>query len=108
MNQNALDECDGAENKRRVPRTSWLRQYRTELGLSLRITLAALIAYALGQLLGLHQVYWAVLSAVIVLQVSVIGSLKATVERLIGTLGGAVWGVVVSMAIHHSGSGSLG
>lgn len=85
-------------------RAGWLRQHRAELGLSLRITLASLLTLALGQMLGLPQVYWAVLSAAIVLQASVGGSLKATRDRFIGTLGGAVWGAVVSLLTGHTGS----
>jgi uncharacterized membrane protein YccC len=74
----------------------------------LRITVAALLTFALGRLFGLQQFYWAVLSAVIVLQASVGGSLKATLDRVIGTLAGAVWAVVVSPALAYSESGSLG
>jgi len=86
----------------------WVRQHRPELRLSLRIVVAALLTFALGQLFGLQQAYWAVLSAVIVLQASVGGSLKATLERVIGTLAGAMWAIVASVALPHSESASLG
>ena len=56
------------------------------------MTVGAIAAFALAELLGLAQGYWAVLTVVIVMQASVGGSLKATVERLVGTLGGAVLG----------------
>ena len=54
-----------------------------------------MIAFALGELLGVKQVYWAVLTAVIVMQASVGGSLKATSERLVGTAVGAIWGMAL-------------
>ena len=54
--------------------------------LSLRITVAGLIALAIGELLRVKQVYWTVLTAVIVMQASVGGSLKATIDRLTGTV----------------------
>ena len=72
--------------------------------LSLRITVAGLIALALGELLGVRQVYWAVLTAVIVMQASVGGSLKATIDRLAGTAAGALWGAALGAAIPHPGT----
>lgn len=87
---------------------SWLRRPQAELRLGLRSTVAGVITFALGHVLGLPQVYWAVLTAVIVMQASVGASLKATLDRLVGTLGGAVWGVAVSGAIPHAGIVSLG
>jgi hypothetical protein len=60
----------------------WIAAHRAEITLSLRITVAGLIALALGELFGVKQVYWAVLTAVIVMQASVGGSLKATMDRL--------------------------
>lgn len=86
---------------------SWLRSRRAELRLGMRITIAALLAFALGHLLGLAQSYWAVLTAVIVMQASVGGSLKATLDRFLGSLGGAAWGVVVSLGIPHTETPSL-
>ena len=79
----------------------WAAQHRAEMALSLRITVAGLLAFGLGHLLGVQQVYWAVLTSVIVMQASVGGSLKATLDRLLGTAVGAVWGVVVAGAVPH-------
>jgi Fusaric acid resistance protein-like len=70
----------------------WIAAHRAEITLSLRITVAGLIALALGELLGVKQVYWAVLTAVIVMQARVGGSLKATIDRLAGTAAGALLG----------------
>jgi hypothetical protein len=36
----------------------WIAGHRAEIALSLRITAAGLIAFALGELLGLKQLYW--------------------------------------------------
>jgi uncharacterized membrane protein YccC len=81
----------------------WIAGHRAEIALSLRITAAGLIAFALGELLGLKQLYWAVLTSVIVMQASVGGSLKATLDRLLGTAAGGLWGAVLGAAIPHSG-----
>jgi uncharacterized membrane protein YccC len=80
---------------------TWLETHRGELQFGLRMTLAALLSYALGEALGLAQSYWAVLSAVIVIQGSVGGSVKAGVNRLIGTVGGAFWGAIVAIIVPH-------
>lgn len=86
----------------------WLARHRLEAGLTLRMSAAGLVTFAVGHLLGLTQVYWAVLTAVIVTQASVGGSLKAMLDRFIGTIGGAGWGVVVTMGVPHSGVLSTG
>jgi len=82
---------------------SWLTRHRTELGLALRMTVAGLLSFAAAPLFQVTQAYWAVLTAVIVTQSSLGGSLKATIDRFVSTLGGAVWGVAVTFAIPHSG-----
>jgi uncharacterized membrane protein YccC len=80
----------------------WLTSHRAELRLGLRITIAGLASFVIAQLLGLAQSYWAVITAVIVMQASVGGSLKATLDRFLGSLGGAAWGVVVTLAFPRS------
>ena len=75
-----------------------------ELRLALRVTASGLIAFALAELLGLAQGYWAVFTSIIVVQGSVGGSLKAGIDRLLGTLGGAAYGALVGVLIPHSGS----
>jgi uncharacterized membrane protein YccC len=87
---------------------SWVSRHRLELGLSLRMTVAGLLAFAVGHLIHVAQIYWAVLTAVIVMQASVGGSLKASLDRFVGTLGGAVWGVAVTVAIPYPGVLSTG
>jgi uncharacterized membrane protein YccC len=86
----------------------WLAGHRLEAGLTLRMSAAGLISFAIGHLLGLAQVYWAVLTAVIVTQSSIGGSLKAMIDRFVGTIGGAGWGVAVTLAVPHESALSTG
>jgi uncharacterized membrane protein YccC len=86
----------------------WLAQYRLEAGLTARMSAAGLITFAVAHLLGLTQIYWAVLTAVIVMQASIGGSLKAMIDRFIGTIGGAGWGVAVTLALPHQSVLSTG
>ena len=79
-----------------------LRQHRVQLALSVRVTIAALAALALAQLLRLPLPLWAVLTAVIVTQMSVGRSLMATFDYLVGTLGGAIYGGAIGVLIPHS------
>ena len=48
-----------------------------ELRLAVRVTTAAVLAFAIAKLLGFAHGYWAVITAIIVMQTSVGGSLKA-------------------------------
>jgi uncharacterized membrane protein YccC len=86
---------------------TWLRTHQGKLQFGLRMTLAALASYVLGEVLGLAQTYWAVLSSVIVIQGSVGGSVRAGLYRLIGTVGGAFWGAIVAIAIPHGSPAAL-
>src|SRR4051812_9777900 len=79
----------------------WLKR-RAELRLGLRITAAGVIGYFLANALQLPQGYWTVFTAVLVVQGSVGGSFKAAVDRLIGTLSGAIYGAVIATLMPHS------
>jgi hypothetical protein len=50
--------------------------------LCFRMTIAGLLAYVLADVFALPQGYWAVFSAIIVIQASVGGSVKATIDRV--------------------------
>jgi uncharacterized membrane protein YccC len=76
--------------------------------LSVRILAASLLTFALARLFGLPQSYWAVLTAVIVMQANVGGSLRATRDRFLGSLTGAAWGVAVCLAVPHHDVLTLG
>jgi len=68
----------------------------------LRVTTSAIAAFALAQVLAipLHGL-WAVLTSVVVTQMSVGGSLKATTDYVIGTLGGAVYATAIAVLVPH-------
>ena len=63
------------------------------------MTTACFIPYGFGFLLGLKQIQWAILTSIIVMQASVGGSLKAMIDRLVGSLGGAIAGGVISVGL---------
>src|SRR5947208_8073689 len=86
----------------------WLSRHRPEAGLTVRMSAAGLITFAVAPLIGLTQIYWAVLTAVFVTLASIGGSLKAMIDRLIGTIGGAGWGVAVTLALPHQSMLSTG
>lgn len=75
-------------------------RYRAQLRLAVRIAVASLLAYFICPLAGLTQTYPAVLTAVIVMQASVGASLKAMLDRFLGSLGGALWGVAALLVLH--------
>jgi uncharacterized membrane protein YccC len=71
--------------------TTWLAGRRVELGLSLRVTVSALATLAVSHMLHLRIPLWAVLTAVILTQLSVGRSLRATIDYFTGTVGAAVY-----------------
>ena len=87
----------------------WAGANAAALRLCLRMTVAGLLAYVLAKLFALPQGYWAVFPAiVIIMQASVGGSVKATIDRVIGTIGGAVAGGAVGYVVPHQSVLSLG
>jgi hypothetical protein len=84
-----------------------LQSRKVEMGLGVRVTVAAMGALAIATAVGLKLPLWAVLTSVIVTQMSVGRSLKATRDYLIGTVGGAIYGGAVAVLIPHSGEGAL-
>src|SRR3954453_21911030 len=80
---------------------------RTQLGLAIRVTAAATAAYVIATALHLLLPLWAVLTALIVTQMSVGRSLKATRDYMLGTIGGAIYGGAIAILIPHSGEGGL-
>ena len=100
--------------KRRAPRylqlsglRGLIRHRRVQLALSIRVTIAAVLALALAQFVQLPLPLWAVMTAVIVTQMSVGRSLKTTFDYLVGTLGGAIYGGAVGFLIPHSNQVAL-
>jgi uncharacterized membrane protein YccC len=69
----------------------------------LRATVNALLAFGLAQVLPLPQHgLWAVLTAVVVIQMSIGGSLKAAAENIVGTIAGGVYASMVAALVPHS------
>jgi uncharacterized membrane protein YccC len=79
----------------------WFGRRRRQLQLAVRMTVAGLIALVIAQLLNLPQGYWAVFAAVVVTETSVGGSVQAAFNWMLGTLGGAIYGAIVSMVLPH-------
>ncbi len=86
----------------------WVGTHGAELRLSVRTTVGGLAAFGVAAVLNLPQGYWAVLTAVLVIQVSLGGSVKATVDRLTGTIVGAVYGGLVAFFVPHTEFGGRG
>jgi uncharacterized membrane protein YccC len=76
-------------------------RYRSQFLQALRMTVSSLAAFALAQALGLPQAFWAAITALIVTQSNVGGSLKAAFDRFLGSVFGAVYGSVIAFAIPH-------
>jgi uncharacterized membrane protein YccC len=76
---------------------------KPRLRFCLRATISALLAFGLAQLFAIPlQGLWAVLTAVVVTQMSIGGSLKATADYVIGTIGGAVYACAVAALVPHT------
>jgi hypothetical protein len=84
-----------------------LRSRKAQLGLAVRVTVAAFGALAIATALNLMLPLWAVLTSLIVTQMSVGRSLKATRDYMFGTVGGAIYGGAVAVLIPHSGEAAL-
>ena len=84
-----------------------VRARRAELRFCLRVTAAGLLALAVVSVFDfpLHGL-WAVLTAIVVTQTSVGGSVRATLEYLVGTLGGAVYAAALGVLIPHASPAS--
>ncbi len=65
---------------------------QSELRHAVRVSAAVVAAYALATLLRLPQGYWAVFTAVIVVQSSLGATITASIERFMGTVVGAAVG----------------
>ncbi len=77
------------------------------MSLAIRVTVAAVVAYSLATALHLALPLWSVLTSLIVTQMSVGRSLKATTDYMLGTIGGAIYGGAIAVLIPHSGEAHL-
>src|SRR5258706_2952905 len=83
-----------------------MRSRKAQLALAVRVTVAAFAALAIALALDLMLPLWAVLTSLIVTQMSVGRSLKATRDYMFGTVGGAIYGGALPGLISHSGEGA--
>ena len=86
---------------------AWVRRYRLQLILALRVTVAALLAFLVAQVLHLHLPLWAVLTSLIVTQMSLGRSVKVASDYLIGTFGGVAYGGALAILIPHDSEWAL-
>ena len=73
-------------------------KYRSELRLVSRALTAAALSLVIGEAFAMPQSYWAVITALIIVQGSVGGTLAAGLDRFVGTLAGAVLGAAAALA----------
>jgi uncharacterized membrane protein YccC len=83
----------------RMHSRAWLRRHKARLGLLFRVTASAVLTFELAHWFGLQVPVWAVLTAIIVTQLSVGRSLQASLNYLAGTMGGAVYGTAVGVLV---------
>jgi uncharacterized membrane protein YccC len=84
-----------------------IRRDRLQLILALRVTVAALLAFLVAQVLHLHLPLWAVLTSLIVTQASLGRSVKVATDYLIGTFGGVAYGGALAILIPHESEWAL-
>jgi uncharacterized membrane protein YccC len=80
-----------------------LQALRPHLRYGLRVTVTGVAAFVAARSLNFPlQGLWSVLTAIVVSQVSVGGSLRATIEYNVGTIGGALYATMIGLAIPHA------
>ena len=86
---------------------SWLTSHRVELGLCLRVTVSAVLTFVAAHFLNLAIALWAVLTAVILTQLNVGRSVKATTDYFIATVAAAIYAGVVGPLVPYADEISL-
>lgn len=82
---------------------NWIGAYKPQWRFCLRMTAAGLTAFALAQALTIPlNGLWMILTAIVVTQMSAGGSLRATLEYVVGTLGGAIYAGLLGVLVPHS------
>jgi len=84
-----------------------IRRHRLQLILALRVTVAALSAFVLAQVLHLRLPLWAVLTSLIVTQMSLGRSVKVAKDYIIGTFAGVAYGGALAILIPHDSEWAL-
>lgn len=81
---------------------SWFARNRAKLVHALRMTASGLAAFILAEAMGQSESIWAVITALIVTQSNVGGSLKAALDYFAGSLLGAIYGIALAFTIPHT------
>jgi uncharacterized membrane protein YccC len=86
---------------------SQVRARKAQLRFCLRVTVAGLLALAVVDSFAfpLHGL-WTILTAIVVTQTSIGGSLRATIEYMVGTLGGAIYAAALGVLVPHTTAAS--
>lgn len=84
-----------------------IRLRKVQAALAFRVTVAAAAAYAIATALHLRLPLWAVLTSLIVTQMSVGRSLKATRDYMLGTIGGAIYGGAIAVVMPPSSEAAI-
>jgi uncharacterized membrane protein YccC len=87
-------------------RTAFVR-FRGAIAFALRLSAAALLSLWIADHFGVKLPLWSVLTALIVTQISLGRSLKATFDYFAGTIGGVLWGGIIAALVPHSGEPGL-
>jgi uncharacterized membrane protein YccC len=80
---------------------AFAQDHKCQLGLSIRVTVAAILGLVLSLWLHVPLPLWTVLTAVILTQVTFGRSVKATIDYVVGTLCGAVYAGAIATLIPH-------
>ena len=79
-----------------------LRASKPRWRFCVRMTASGLVALTVAQALHVPlQGLWVIITAIVVTQMSAGGSLRATLEYIIGTVGGAVYGAIIGVLVPH-------
>lgn len=86
---------------------AWIRRQigarRPQWRFCLRMTTSGLAAFAIARALQIPlQGLWVIITAIVVTQMSAGGSLRATLEYIVGTVGGAVYAAVIGALVPHA------
>jgi uncharacterized membrane protein YccC len=77
--------------------------YRPQWRFCLRMTASGLAAFAVAKVLNIPlQGLWVIITAIVVTQMSAGGSLRATLEYIVGTVGGAIYAAIIGVLIPHA------
>jgi uncharacterized membrane protein YccC len=80
----------------RIYLSSFFARYRAELWQVLAVVLATLLSFIVASSLNLAEPFWSVISAAIIARITARGALRLAVYRLLGTLAGALFGLILA------------